>query len=186
MDKILKNADKGLGCLVTIIGIITVVFIVFYFFYMIGEVIDFLAFYFHLVLIVVVIAGLWYMYYVHPKFTLEENNTIIGGKRVTLTLAGFLFIWFLYSFPQFFRMYNDGNYCANVEYETSQGFSDVNIPVTVENGEVVKLFWSNGGYMDQSHFSGAIVDGDGSTYFTDDRDRTFYIELISRGGSCTK
>lgn len=185
MNNFILKADKGLGCLITLVGVITAGLILISIIYLIGQLIDYLAFYFNYLLIFLIIGGLSYIYLLHPKFTDEDSNSLTGKNRVLIALAGFLAIGMLYSFPQFFKMYNDGKYCAKVEYETLQGFSETFIPVSVENGEVVKLYWSNGGQLDNTHFAGAIVHGDGSAYFTDDRDRTFYIQLLSRGGSCT-
>lgn len=184
MNKLLKYTDRGLGCLVTILGIFAALFIGYYIFHMLAQVIGSMAFNLNRVLMVMIMAGLLYLYYLHPKLKNKESNNVGDGNRIILTLIGLFLLGVLYSFPQPFRVYNDGTYCARVEYETINGSSAVYMPVIVENGEVIKLFWSNGGYLDEKHFSGAIVEGDGSAYFTDDRDRSFYIELLTRGGGC--
>lgn len=77
----------------------------------------------------------------------------------------------------------DGTYCAEVEYynPNTGTNSTYNLDVEVENGELVKIYWSNGGWLDESHFTPQdITDGDCS--FTDDRGYEYEVTLKDEGG----
>lgn len=104
--------------------------------------------------------------------------------RNILTIIGLVVIGIALSFGGFFRIYNDGNYCAEVDvFGNSSGFYNLN--VEVEDGCVNSIHWNNGGWLDETHFdvSDAVVDNEGIAYFTDDRGRDFVVKLKKRG-SC--
>jgi hypothetical protein len=76
----------------------------------------------------------------------------------------------------------DGEYCAEVNYDNpNTGTSSTyNLAVEVENGELVKIQWSNGGWLDSSHFSPPDIT-DGTASFDDDRGREYKVELLEPG-----
>lgn len=79
--------------------------------------------------------------------------------------------------------YPDGTYCAEIEYynPNTGTRSTYNLDVDVENGDMVKIHWSNGGWLDETHFTPKdITDGDCS--FTSDRGYKYTVTLQEFGG----
>jgi hypothetical protein len=76
----------------------------------------------------------------------------------------------------------DGEYCAEVNYyNPNTGTSSTyNLPVEVENGELVKIQWLNDGWLDSSHFYPPDI-ADGTASFDDDRGREYKVELLESG-----
>lgn len=83
------------------------------------------------------------------------------------------------------KKYPDGKYCANVAYENPKTGTHKNYTFNVEvsSNELTKVFFGNGGYLDNSHFSPAEINDEGRTSFTDDRSREFDIQIL--GAACT-
>lgn len=65
-------------------------------------------------------------------------------------------------------------YNPKTEHET---MSD--LYVEVKDNKVVKIYWDNGGWLDESHFNPdeAYLDSNGYTSFDDDRGRDFGVTL---------
>lgn len=80
--------------------------------------------------------------------------------------------------------FSDGEYCAEIDYyNPDTGTSSTyTLPVEVENGELIRIEWSNGGWLDSSHFSPPDI-SDGTASFDDDRGREFEVKLLEQG-SC--
>lgn len=51
------------------------------------------------------------------------------------------------------------------------------LEVEVENEELIKIYWNNGGWLDDSHFSPVDISEEGSASFTDDRGYRYSVEL---------
>lgn len=82
------------------------------------------------------------------------------------------------------KKFPDGEYCADINYynpDTGKS-SNYTLAVEVENGELIKLEWSNGGWLDSSHFSPPDIT-DGTANFEDDKGREFEVTLKEQG-SC--
>ncbi len=81
--------------------------------------------------------------------------------------------------------FSDGEYCAEIDYyNPDTGTSSTyTLPVEVENGELIRIEWSNGGWLDSSHFSPPDI-SDGTASFDDDRGREFEVKLLEQG-SCS-
>src|SRR4051794_22101571 len=64
--------------------------------------------------------------------------------------------------------YEDGSYCATVEYynPNSGTESTYTLTVEVEDNEVTQINFPNGGWLDDSHFTPEELDDDGSVSFT--------------------
>ena len=73
----------------------------------------------------------------------------------------------------------DGTYCADVKYfnpKTGKK-STYTVPVEVEDEQVIKINFYNGGWIDESHFEREfIIDGE-STVITDEN-VTYKIKLL--------
>ncbi len=74
--------------------------------------------------------------------------------------------------------YPDGTYEAEVKgYNPDTGHeATYTLDVEVEDGELTKIYWNNGGWLDDSHFSPVDI-SDGSASFEDDRGREYKVEL---------
>lgn len=77
------------------------------------------------------------------------------------------------------KKYTDGEYNAEIKYYNSntRKHSVYKLSVEVENGELVKIEWPNGGWLDDSHFSPPNI-SDGTASFKDDRGIEYDIRLI--------
>lgn len=78
--------------------------------------------------------------------------------------------------------YQDGEYCAEVSYynPNTGKETDYTLTVEVENGELIKIQWSNGGWLDSSHFTIPDI-SHGFATFTDDKGREFEVKLLEEG-----
>lgn len=76
--------------------------------------------------------------------------------------------------------YDDGTYCANVSYynPNTHRHSEYKLNVEVKDGLLTKIFWSNGGFLDNTHFTTPQVSTDGSCSFTSDRGYEYTIDII--------
>ncbi len=80
--------------------------------------------------------------------------------------------------------YPDGRYCASVRYynPNTGNISHYELDVEVENGELTTLYFPNGGWLDESHFSAPEIESDGSASFISDKGYQYDIELQDPGG----
>lgn len=80
--------------------------------------------------------------------------------------------------------YPDGTYCADVDYyNPDTGTSSTyTLNVEVENNEVTVIQWSNGGWLDSSHFTPEPLDSGGSCSFTSDEGYEYTIQIT--GSAC--
>ena len=77
----------------------------------------------------------------------------------------------------------DGEYCAEIEVHNWKTDKDsyYTLPVEVENNRIIKIHWSNGGWLDETHFSpdeAELDPRDNTTLFEDDRERMFLIKVL--------
>ena len=65
--------------------------------------------------------------------------------------------------------YDDGYYCAEVSYYYSKTGTNslYTLKVEIENNELVKIYWPNGGWLDNSHFSSPTISGGNATFESD-------------------
>ena len=70
--------------------------------------------------------------------------------------------------------------CAEVQvYNPSSGSNKTyTLKVDVENDELVKIYWPNGGWLDEDHFDPPNISG-GEASFVDDRDKEYQVRLIN-------
>lgn len=82
--------------------------------------------------------------------------------------------------------YEDGEYCASIDYynpETGTS-SNYNLTIEVQDGELTQINWSNGGWLDGSHFSEPTLEEDGSCSFTTYDGKRYQVQ-IEEEGSCS-
>jgi len=82
--------------------------------------------------------------------------------------------------------YEDGEYCATIEYYNPKTgtSSTYTLTVEVENGELSQINWPNGGWLDDTHFSRPTIETDGSCSFTTYDGKSYDIQ-IDEEGSCS-
>ncbi|CEN39344.1 conserved exported hypothetical protein [Capnocytophaga canimorsus] len=78
-----------------------------------------------------------------------------------------------------------GTYCAEIEYYNPKTGtrSTYTLDVEVEDGELVKIYWSNGGWLDETHFVSQDIT-DGYCSFTSDKGYEYEVTLTEKGGGC--
>jgi hypothetical protein len=81
--------------------------------------------------------------------------------------------------------YSDGTYCADVEYYYSETGtrSNYTLLVEIENNELVKINWPNGGWLDDSHFSPPSIES-GSANFTSDKGVEYKVTILGEENDC--
>lgn len=69
--------------------------------------------------------------------------------------------------------------CAEVEvFIPSSGSNKIyTLKVEVKNDKLIKIYWPNGGWLDEDHFTPPNISR-GEARFKDDRNREFKVELI--------
>lgn len=79
------------------------------------------------------------------------------------------------------KEYRNGTYEAEVRgYNPNTGHEGVyTLDVEVEYGELTKIYWNNGGWLDDSHFSPTDI-RDGYASFFDDRGYYYQIEILDK------
>lgn len=82
--------------------------------------------------------------------------------------------------------YPDGRYCARVEYYYSETgtSSTYTLAITIEDGEVDRIHWPNGGWLDNSHFSSADI-SDGTAQFHSFEGVDYRVTVIGQDGECS-
>ena len=80
-------------------------------------------------------------------------------------------------------VYENGTYCAEVEYyNPATGTSNTyNLDVEISDGELSKIYWANGGWLDDTHFYPIDI-ADGKCEFTTDRGYQYAVTLGEFGG----
>lgn len=79
--------------------------------------------------------------------------------------------------------FSDGEWCADVEYyNPSTGTRNTyTLDVEVEGGELIRIDWPNGGWLDESHFVAEDISS-GECSFTSDRGYEYTVTLNEKGG----
>jgi hypothetical protein len=82
--------------------------------------------------------------------------------------------------------YPDGIYCATVEYYYSKTGTEstYTLKVEVEDGQLVKIYWPNGGWLDESHFTPPDIT-DGTASFESDREAEYEVTILGSEDNCS-
>jgi hypothetical protein len=80
--------------------------------------------------------------------------------------------------------YEDGTYCADVTYynPNTNRQSEYTLNVEVGNGKLTKILWSNGGWLDISHFTPPNLSSSGDCSFTSDKGYQYTVSIT--GSEC--
>jgi len=81
--------------------------------------------------------------------------------------------------------YKDGTHCAEIEYYyyKTETRSTYTLEVEIEDNELTKIYWPNGGWLDDSHFYPPDI-SDGYATFTSDRGIEYSVKIIGDEGDC--
>ncbi len=79
--------------------------------------------------------------------------------------------------------YSDGEWCADVEYYNPNTGTrhTYTLDVEVDGGELIRIDWPNGGWLDESHFAAEDISS-GECSFTSDRGYQYTVTLNEKGG----
>ncbi|WP_316814058.1 hypothetical protein [Pedobacter heparinus] len=82
--------------------------------------------------------------------------------------------------------YEDGTYCAEVEYYYSKTGtnSTYTLSVEIEDNHIIRIDWPNGGWLDDTHFTPPDIE-DGTAEFTSDRDVDYTVRILGEEGDCS-
>jgi hypothetical protein len=82
--------------------------------------------------------------------------------------------------------YANGTYCAQVDYHYSASgtSSTYTLLVDVDDNHLVKIHWPNGGWLDETHYSGPDIE-DGDASFTSDKGVEYTVRIQGEEGSCS-
>ena len=82
--------------------------------------------------------------------------------------------------------FDNGEYCAEIHYYYSQTGTSSNytLLIEVEDGKLIKILWSNGGWLDDTHFDPPDIE-DGTTEFTSFEGVQYTVKIIGSGGNCS-
>jgi len=75
--------------------------------------------------------------------------------------------------------YTDGEYLAEISYYNpkTRTQSEYTLNIEIEDDKLVKIYWSNGGWLDDSHFIPSDI-STGKAEFRSDRNYRYEISLI--------
>lgn len=78
--------------------------------------------------------------------------------------------------------YEDGTYCAEVDYfnPNTGTRGDYTLEVEVENNEVVRISFGNGGWLDSDHMTPQELDENGECNITSDRNYEYGIRITGQ------
>lgn len=79
--------------------------------------------------------------------------------------------------------FEDGTYCANVTYHNPNTgtTSEYTLDVEVSNNQVIRINWSNGGWMDEDHFSPETLSDTGHCSFESDKGYEYTVQITGSG-----
>jgi hypothetical protein len=82
--------------------------------------------------------------------------------------------------------FEDGTYCAEVEYynPNTGTQSPYELEVEVSGNQVVQINFGNGGWLDTDHFSPEDIDSEGQCTIVSDRNYEYTIQLVEKDGNC--
>ncbi|MBM3455043.1 MAG: hypothetical protein FJX80_07835 [Bacteroidetes bacterium] len=78
--------------------------------------------------------------------------------------------------------FEDGTYCAEVDYynPNTGKSSEYTLEVDVESNEVTTIYWGNGGWLDEDHFTPELLDEQGECSFSSDRGYEYTVQILGQ------
>lgn len=80
-------------------------------------------------------------------------------------------------------VYSDGDYNAEINYYNPKtgSKSAYTLKVEIEDDKLVKIYWSNGGWLDDSHFTPPDI-STGKAFFISDKGYKYRIRVLGESG----
>lgn len=105
-------------------------------------------------------------------------------KKESFTIYGvFIGMVLIFAFiPKKVDISEDGKYCAEVEYYNPKTGkeSTYTLQVQIEEEQLIKIYFNNGGWLDDSHFEPTyIIDGNGD--FTSYEGKEYKVKILYDG-----
>lgn len=85
-------------------------------------------------------------------------------------------------------IFNDGEYCAEVlvyNPNTSKN-SNYKLTVRIQDNHLIKIYYPNGGWLDNSHFEPPKTNDNQIYEFTDDRGYEYTVAILNDVNECNK
>jgi len=78
--------------------------------------------------------------------------------------------------------FEDATYCAEVDYynPNTGKSSEYTLEVDVESNEVTTIYWGNGGWLDEDHFTPELLDEQGECSFSSDRGYEYTVQILGQ------
>lgn len=113
-------------------------------------------------------------------FLLELRGTQIKIMNWRKTLIAFVLL-FVVTVACSSTKYKDGSYCAEIQYYNPKTCtrSTYTLPIDVKDNKLVKINWSNGGWLDETHFTPPNI-STGEASFTTDRGYKYQVKIINK------
>ena len=79
------------------------------------------------------------------------------------------------------KKYDDGDYYAEVKYHNpkTDKKSTYTLKVSIEDNKLIRIYWSNGGWLDDSHFTPPDISS-GEAKFTTDKKYIYRVKIKER------
>lgn len=83
-------------------------------------------------------------------------------------------------------IFEDGEYCAEVKYHNPNTgkTSSWTLPVEIEDNKLIKIEFTNGGWLDDTHFTPPKPNENQYFEFTDDRGYEYEVSLLEDDEQC--
>jgi len=80
------------------------------------------------------------------------------------------------------KKYDNGNYCAKVQYYNPRTgtHSTYTLPVKIEDNKLTVIYFSNGGWLDGSHFTPPTIKN-WKANFVSDRKYRYTVKILNKG-----
>jgi len=80
------------------------------------------------------------------------------------------------------KKYDNGSYCAEVEYYNPRTgtHSTYTLPVRIEDNKLTVIYFPNGGWLDDSHFTPPTIKN-GEANFVSDRKYRYTVTILNKG-----
>lgn len=109
----------------------------------------------------------------------HKYQDLLGYTSYAVMIFGFLAIYLIG------KNIDDGTYCAKIKYynPNTEKESTYYLPVTVAENKLVKIHWSNGGWLDETHFKPPKVRNK-SASFTSDKGYDYEVKILNKDDKC--
>lgn len=124
------------------------------------------------------LTGLFIGVYTADYLISRRLHNLSWGLIIFLISIGVISCFFLSPFR-----IKDGMYCAKVEYynPNTENMNTYYLSVEVEEGNIIKINFPKGGWLDEGHFEAGEINNKGEAVITDDRDYEYIVSHLKKG-----